>query len=483
MRELKTIFGPITDGTGFHGIERDIWGPFVWTQKRFTFRRQLSHEFFVLQACYRGDQGKLSLKGQGGEVRIDLQKGWSRYPLDLSTLGRDITGEIDPLIPVDEDSRELGIMIRRFDPCPDGSSVNTLHQVLANRSRNEKEYSQGHVALASCPTKLRINTATNCNMTPPCQYCDWSRTKRDEQDSGFATNLSALFEMGGFYKLADEVVDNSYGEPLLKENFWEYVREFERSLKYFEFGTNGTLLHSENRKRLLGKNAVLYVSADAADPGRFSRYRNDGFLKLIENLKFLCKERAAHRFLPKVLMSYVTMRSNQDQMGMFLDLMKETGVDGVKFIYLDPDPELERRVSVRGGFRFHYGTEMLSLVELQSLFSEAKSLGRSKGVPVITRLDFGSEEESGAGPLCSEPWRNIHVLDRGIAVCLFSRTNPIARWSERGGRPLEQFIWDVWNGKRYQEIRSSLARGKVPELCRMAKSCPIVRKRFEQPPP
>ena len=91
-----------------------------------------------------------------------------------------------------------------------------------------------------------------------------------------------------------KVVDNSYGEPMLKDSFWDYVHEFERSLKYFEFGTNGSLLHSENRKRLLGKNAVLYVSADAADPERFSRYRNSDFSQLMENLKSLCEERAAH---------------------------------------------------------------------------------------------------------------------------------------------------------------------------------------------
>ena len=224
------------------------------------------------------------------------------------------------------------------------------------------------------------------------------------------------------------------------------------------------------------------MSADAADPERFSRYRNSDFSQLMENLKSLCEERAAHRSLPKALISYVTMRSNQDQVGPFLDLMKETGVDGVKFIYLDPDPELEHRVSVRRGFRFHYGAEVLGLGELQGLFDEAKSLGRSKGVPVITRLDFGVEEEAGEGPICSEPWRNIHVLDRGIAVCLFSRTMPIARWPERGGRPLEEFLWNVWNGERYQAIRSSLARGQLPELCRMARSCPIVWRRFERFP-
>ena len=231
--DSETIFGPIKSGAGFHEIERDIWGPFVWTQKRFTFRRPQSCEFFVFQACYYGDRGKLSLKGQGGSLHIDLHRGWNRYPLVLSSLGSDITCEIDPLVRAGEDSRELGIMIRRFDVCPDASRMNSLHQALANKLLNEREYAEGHTTLTSYPTKLRINTATRCTMEPPCVYCDWSRTKQQERESGFATSLSALFEMGGFYRLADEVVDNSYGEPMLKDSIWDYVHEFERSLKYF----------------------------------------------------------------------------------------------------------------------------------------------------------------------------------------------------------------------------------------------------------
>src|SRR5271157_1713068 len=212
MTDRETIFGPILNGSGFHDIERDIWGPFVWTQKRFTFGRPESCECFVLQACYGGEQGKLYLMGQDKNLEIDLHKGWNYYPLDLSLLGCDITGRIDPLIRVDGEYRELGITIRRFDICSDRSMMNGLNLVLSNKCVNEREYAEGHTTLKSYPTKLRINTATDCTMNPPCVYCDWSRTKRDEKDSGFAIDLSALFEMGGFYKLAEEVVDNSHGE-------------------------------------------------------------------------------------------------------------------------------------------------------------------------------------------------------------------------------------------------------------------------------
>ena len=43
---------------------------------------------------------------------------------------------IYPLVRADGDSRELGIMIRRFDVCPDASRMNSLHQALANKLLN-----------------------------------------------------------------------------------------------------------------------------------------------------------------------------------------------------------------------------------------------------------------------------------------------------------------------------------------------------------
>ncbi len=479
--QTQAIFRNVIPVGGFHEVERDIWGPFVWSEKRFHIRLKNDVGHLVAKLCYYGNGETLAIRANGGgKTEVTLTRGWSTYPIDISGMeGEELEFDISRLIDIPEDSRELGLMIRWIRPVENGLSCDSMIQVLRNKSLNEEEFAQGRIVLDSFPTKLRINTATKCTMDPCCAYCDWDRTKSDEQQSDFEFDLTKLGELGRFYTLADEIVDNSYGEPLFYPHFSEFIHEFDRSLKSFEVGTNGLLLSSGNRKKLLGKEVVLYVSADASTAEGFNRYRKADFHKLINYLRDLCRERKDHNELPKVIMSYVAMKSNIDDLGPFMDLMKDVGVDGTKVIYLDPDPYLQQRTVDRDGFSFDYNAELLNWSELEDLGLQVKELAREKGTTVITRMDFGAEEAACDGPICSDPWKNIHVLDRGVVVCLFSRTNPLARWSERRGRSLERFLRDVWNDERYQGLRADLAQGRLPELCRKSLSCPLVRKRLQ----
>jgi MoaA/NifB/PqqE/SkfB family radical SAM enzyme len=475
---LRTIFGEIRPRRGFHDVERDVWGPFVWTEKSFTLRRPPQGSgsgCYLVRLCYYGSCGFLLVRRGSDRERITLHKGWNVYPVDLAGGdGDDIEFEISDIVAVPQDARELGVMIRRFRPLRIRSTTDELRRVLANKIENDREYAEGRTVLQSVPSKLRINTATRCTMRPPCAYCDWNRTKMQESESDFTVTLETLGEMGDFYALAEEIVDNSYGEPLLNAGFSGFLDVFGKEGKYFEVGSNGQLLNEKNRNMLLGRELVLYVSADAATPEAYARYRDDKFDLLIENLRALCRERRAHCDLPKVIISFVAMRSNHNEIGPFLDLMKDVGVDGIKFIYLDPDAHLEERVVRRNGFTFDYKAELLGLSELLALCDEAKAMAAEKGVAIMTRLDFGCEEAAGEGPLCSEPWRNIHILDRGIVACLFSRVTPVAKWAERGERGLEEFVRDVWNGESYRHMRAELREGRLPELCRGSWTCPIV---------
>lgn len=477
----KAIFHNVMPIAGFHDPERDIWGPFVWSEKCFRIRLATDLGPLAVKLCYYGERTPLVIRGsETGKTEILLYRGWYTYPIDLSGLrGADLIFEVGRLIDVPGDARELGMMIRWIKPLGKGCSCDQLTRVLQNKVLNESEFAQGQSLLKSFPTKLRINTATECSMDAYCAYCDWDRTKDDERRSDFKFDMKTLEELGSFYALADEIVDNSYGEPLLYSHFGAFVDAFDRTFKSFEAGTNGLLLNAENRKKLLGKDVLLYVSADASTAEGFSRYRKADFQQLIDSLRELCQERQAHHELPKVIMSFIAMKSTVSDLGPFLDLMNEVGVDGTKVIYLDPDSYLRTKIVDRDGFSFDYDAELLSWPELEALKTRVRELAREKGTTVITRMDFGEEEAACGGPLCSDPWKNIHVLERGVVACLFSRNTPVAYWSERGDRTVEQFLADVWNGERYREIREKLSSGTLADLCKQSLSCPLVRKRME----
>jgi hypothetical protein len=78
-------------------------------------------------------------------------------------------------------------------------------------------------------------------------------------------------------------------------------------------------------------------------------------------------------------------------------------------------------------------------------------------------------------PLCSEPWNTMYALNRGIFPCCYGH-KPIARWDERGEKSVEQFLGDVFHGAKFQELRSELAAGQMPNYCRNTQNCPVLHR-------
>jgi hypothetical protein len=69
----------------------------------------------------------------------------------------------------------------------------------------------------------------------------------------------------------------------------------------------------------------------------------------------------------------------------------------------------------------------------------------------------------------------MYVLARGIMPCCYA-TEPLARWQDRGERPLDQFLRDVFNSEDYQHLRRELAAGRLAPYCRNTPSCPLLKR-------
>ena len=80
-----------------------------------------------------------------------------------------------------------------------------------------------------------------------------------------------------------------------------------------------------------------------------------------------------------------------------------------------------------------------------------------------------------AAPVCSEPWKTMYFLRRGIFPCCYG-VNTLATWDQQGDRSLDQFLSDVFNSETMQSIRSELAQGRLAEYCRNTPSCPILKR-------
>jgi molybdenum cofactor biosynthesis enzyme MoaA len=474
---LKAIFGDLIPTYGYYSVEHDVHGHFVWAKEKFGLRGISGKRFYSAAICYYGDVGSLRIRSDAGwETEIRLNKGWNTYALDLP-ISRDeeIHIQVDPVIPVPTDSRDLGVMIRSVRDIQDNEAYGRLSEALENKRLNDKEFAQKRVVLESYPSLLRSATGSECNIVPRCVYCDWERAKHDEDGSAFILSRNTLMGMGNFFRRAASVGDLSVGEPFLNAEFASLVDLFHRWNKPFSLASNGQSMGPRIRQALLGKNIELYISMDAITDEGYRRYRNNKFDKMFDNLKALCRERKEHFNLPNVIVTCILMKSNKSQMESFLRRVKDVGVDGVRIMDLHPFPHLLGRTETRNGSLFVYGDEVLSRQEFKEAVENAVSLASKMSLPLVAVTQFESNLESGELPICSEPWKTINPLKQGPSLCCFNREIAVAKWSERQGRTVEQFLLDTWNGLLYQEIRKSLASGKLHAMCRRSGSCPIVQ--------
>jgi MoaA/NifB/PqqE/SkfB family radical SAM enzyme len=478
MSARLDVFGDVSPVDGFHPSETDAHGAFCWSRRRFTLRFPAESRFWSAHLCYPVEGERLVARDRGEtEVVVALHEGWHTYALDLSALEGDaVDFEISRVVPCAGDPRELGVRIRRLSRLRHAADCARRERVLENRLLNERELESGAVALTSLPPLIRIAVETRCNIKPRCVYCDWEKAKLDEAGSDFRFSFAALAELGAFYETAEEIAELGYGEPPMSPEFPRLVEEWSDAGKAFAFACNGQVLGPAVRQPLLGKDIHVLVSIDAATAESYARYRNDHFDLVIENLTALCAEKKAHRDLPVVTATFIAMRSNIGELEAFLDLMRCAGVDAVRMMGLDAYTRLLQRDEQRGGARYDYSQERLSFEELEHFVDRAKEAARRRSIPLYAVTDFGLERQGNGRPLCEEPWRAMNVLNRGIIACCNNKVDRLAEWSDRGDRSVEQFLEDVWNGPVYQELRATLAQGKLPEICRNAGSCSIVAR-------
>ena len=470
---------------GCYSPEWEPDGPFVWAPSRFELRLPRKTHTIGLNLAYLGERGAIRLfRGDACVDEVSLREGWQECFLNVADDIDRLRLEVGPLPEVRGDDRQLGVMIRSITLLDEGPDLALRRSVAENAVLNDAEYRQGETRLASYPPYLRVTSEVRCNIpetSQACTYCAWDWAKSMEMGAP-AFTPDTLDQLQGFYANAHSIGDCSIGEPTMNVRLGEILSRFDRDGKRFSFTTNGQLLVERVRRQLLGKDVDLYVSIDSASAQGFKRYRNDRFDKIIANLRLLCNERRQHGDLPRVIASFIAMRSNIEEIEAYFALMKEVGVDFIKVRSLYLDDNLAPVVT-NNGYRFDYYSEVLSNEELADFAARARICAASNDLPVYVEWDQFEPEAVAENdrPLCAEPWKSLYVLSRGIMPCCYA-TEPLARWQEQGERSLDEFLRDVFNSDEYQTLRRELAAGRLAPYCANTPSCPVAKRRAEQRP-
>ncbi len=178
--------------------------------------------------------------------------------------------------------------------------------------------------------KIYLEPTSACNLQ--CITCvrqHWPRFTEGEMDMELFDKL--LGRLKAFPDL-ERIHLGGFGEPLAHSQALQVIRKLTDSGYMVSLNTNGTLVTPDAARTLIESGVhIVYFSIDGVDESTFRKIRVGGELNdvaaNIMNLQKLKQEMNAYN--PKVVLEFVLMRSNLDQLPLMPKLAKEVGAPTV----------------------------------------------------------------------------------------------------------------------------------------------------------
>lgn len=260
----------------------------------------------------------------------------------------------------------------------------------------------------------------------------------------------------------ERVVLHGIGEPLLNANLARFVSHLKERRAEVLFNTNGILLDQKRGDALIAAGLdELRVSIDAVTPELYARLRGvDALNRIKSNLKAFV-ERHGGQQQPLLSLWLVGMQSNLHQLPDFVRLGAEIGVSEVylqRLVYLGIDELIGEGTTMEPEQSLYHSLEK----EQEDLIFECEHLAEELGIQfqasgATTPLESLSVHNQYPWQGCIRPWSLMYITANGTALpCCISPFAAAEYASILLGNVLEQPLMEVWNGPRYQELRSKV---------------------------
>lgn len=239
--------------------------------------------------------------------------------------------------------------------------------------------------------------------------CPWVGDRNRMTDRGHMSQ-EVWRELSHYLNDVRSIDFSGGGEPLLQKNLVSWIGEAKENGCDAGFLTNGLLLSPAISDKIIdhGLNWICF-SIDGADQKTYEAIRQGSdFNKVCENIKYLTSRRVEKK--PLVMINFVIMTGNYDQLEKVVRLAAEVGADQVNFKQCDV---------VRGEYGRDLGVfaqdESKSIKRLEKTLQKATLVGRKLGIQV-TSFSFTPEEQ----PVCDQdPRDSIFVrFDGSVSPCI-----------------------------------------------------------------
>jgi MoaA/NifB/PqqE/SkfB family radical SAM enzyme len=281
--------------------------------------------------------------------------------------------------------------------------------------------------------------------------CPWTELHLGEAQMSWDT----FSRIATYLPLAEEVDFTGGGEPTINPHLPNMVQVVKEAGCEVGFSTNGTLLDPDLAERLVTlKQDWISFSVDAALAETYERIRQGGqFETVMQNIENLRDIKSAHRSsTPKMMLVFVMMHENFQELPLYVDLAHKLGVEQIIFKNLDvilKDGDDERRLFSHDG---------PPLADVEPFIVQAQE--RAKKLGIGLRLYALQPQEL---TMCEQnPLQNLFFNWAGyVSPCItlsyadnrvFNGERhfvPCQRYGNINEEPLEK----IWEKTAYQEFR------------------------------
>lgn len=270
-----------------------------------------------------------------------------------------------------------------------------------NKALGLEEFAQGRTVVASTPNLLTLETTSRCNLRcVMCSHAIGGVDRPKHLDEALTEKLAR------YLKQAAAVQLHGIGEPINSPAFWSCLADLSApEVCESSINTNFTVINDRQLDKLVASNLKLInVSLDAATAPTYQKIRGFDFEKVLENIRiFTQKKKEAGKKFPLLYLNMTLMRTNIEELVLFVQLAKELKADHACAWHLNrwPEEEMGRYVVQRDGWTFDYRNEglwnypELSNEWLSKAKLEAEKLGIPFWLPTATRVFFESEDADG----------------------------------------------------------------------------------------
>lgn len=304
-----------------------------------------------------------------------------------------------------------------------------------------------HLARTVQPWMLQVEVTNRCNIN--CAFCSRNVTEMRLGDMAPALR-DKVVELSA---RVQEVALFGYGEPLVSRAFHDLLPRLRSSR--VGFFTNGLLLDERLLGKLLEKSArplsYIVFSVDGATAETYESIRNGSdFERVWRNLgdaAIVLRRMGARR--PRLRIEFVAMKKNVAELPQLVRMADEAGVDVLKVSHL---------VVWNEGMVDQSLTRHPDLC--RHVFAEAADEARDRAIHLDLPKIMGEEGGTHSPPPCRYPWHYAMISFEGeVRACCFA---PVFLM----GNLLEQDFGEIWNSKKYMQLRKTVNAASIPGPCR-----------------